>query len=114
MDFNKEQRSIIKFGNGFVITLTKELKSMGFKPKDKLWVLFDGEKIIIANDINSALKPFGVDEELWKDFYSMVVKKHGEKNIEVNISRELNNCIQDWLYDIYKFFGFPLFKKKRF
>jgi bifunctional DNA-binding transcriptional regulator/antitoxin component of YhaV-PrlF toxin-antitoxin module len=105
-------RTVIKLGSGFVIYLTKELKQLGLKPKDRVWIYRDNDRIFISKDKNAIFKPIGVSEEIWKDFLSSVIKKHGERNIEKNISIELEKAMEDWITEVYTLFGFPIYKKR--
>lgn len=109
-----DKRSIIKLSSGYVVLLTRELKSLGLKPKEKVWVFQDGNKIIVTNDKLNIFRPYGVSENTWRCFLSYIITKYGEENLERNIAYELNKCIEDLVIDRHKIFGKTILEIKKF
>jgi len=89
-------RKIIRLGRVYVVNLGSELMSLGLNKGDTIRVYVDGNRIILTNDTNSIHKPVGISDDVWKDFVSLVINKHGT-DILNNISSFVEEALKMWI-----------------
>ena len=109
------ERSIIKLGSGLAVLTTKELRKMKKKMKDKVHIFFDSGRIIISteNNIVSALKPFGIPKDTWREFLSFAIRKNKNMEVQNAIETELKEAIEEYVTTEITVFGKTLIKSKK-
>jgi len=107
--------SIVRLSSfGWAVYLTKELKSLGLKPGQKVWIFRDNGKIVITADKLTVFRPYGISDETWRAFQSYIIQKYGERHFEEHVAAELEKMIETKVYDIIKFFGKVVTKIPKF
>jgi len=106
-----DRRTIIKLGKGYVIQLTKELKRLGLKEKDRVWVYGLGDRIIISKNNLDALKP-PVRKEIWDAFVSLVIKRYGSENLNRRLVEAMEKALGDYIKKYKSWWSRPILEIK--
>jgi len=86
------EKTIQRVGNSWVVPLTRELKEIGFKLGDKIETkTFPNCVVLLRNSFDIYLP---IDEDTWKKFKAIIIRKEGNLN---KIYEYLNEAIEDWI-----------------
>ncbi len=115
MELINKNKSFFPSSSGFTVYLKREImKLFGITPEEyrkikntnpekindfKLNTYFDFDRIILTPyDKIAALRPPGIDPELWRSFVSAMVKKYGYEDLDKHIIKEYERFIKDKIY----------------
>jgi len=94
----KKSKKIQKMGNSLALSLS-ELKKIGLNRGDYVYVILDGEKLVVAKDEFSSLRPLGISEEEWNDFVSTCLssKRFKKMRYDEKVTTALQEAIKNWI-----------------
>jgi len=95
-----ETRKVNRVGTSLAIYLSKYMKKLGIEKGDYVNIYTDDDKIIICpNNSSDPIKPIKFNEQLWKEFVSVITKLHGRTYAQKdeNIAKCLEEAVKMWM-----------------
>jgi len=110
---NVETRKVNRVGTSLAVYLSKYMKKLGIDQGDYVNIYTDEDKIIICpNNSSDPIKPIKFDEQLWKEFVSVITKIHGRTyaKSDENIAKCLEEAVRMWIKKKDSFLERPIIR----